>query len=168
MRTAWVTAIVIFFPAVVSLVGFLLASGAGLFCTGTTKGENVVHGLVLAAATASLVGVLYVTLLIVLDITRRDVWSWRWRYLIAGACVLEAVAVVGAIVFVALDSATFVSTGCGFFGPASNEVDHARWLYYLLGFSVAALLFQALRVARYSPPPQPPEPEPDVVGPPVD
>jgi hypothetical protein len=104
----------------------------------------------------------------VLFLARQDVWSWRWRYLIAGACVLEAAAVAVAIAFVALDSATYVSTDCGFMGPVSNEVSHLQWLYYVWGFAIGALLYQALRIARYSPAPPPPEPEPEVSGLPLD
>jgi glucan phosphoethanolaminetransferase (alkaline phosphatase superfamily) len=161
-----VTAIVIFFRALVGVAGLIGTSG--LFCTGRSKGANINHGLVLAATAASPVGGLYLILLIVLAVARRDLWSWRWRLLITGACVLEAAAVAVAIAFVALDSATYVSTDCSLMGPASNEVAHMQWLYYLLGFAVAALLFQALRVARYSPAPPAPEPDPDVSGPPLD
>ena len=61
-----VTAIVIFFPALVSVAGLIGTSG--LFCTGRSKGANINHGLVLAATAASLVGGLYLILLIVLAV----------------------------------------------------------------------------------------------------
>jgi hypothetical protein len=168
LRPIPVTALVIFFPALVSVVGFAAASG--FFCTGRSKGANIDHGLALAGAIAFLLGCVFLILLFALSVARVDVWSWWWRYLIAGACVLEAAAVAVAIAFVALDSATYVSTGCGFMGPISNEVAHLQWLYYCWGFAIAALLFQAVRIAKYSPQPPPaaPETEPDVSGLPLD
>ena len=80
---------------------------------------------------------------------------WRWRALIAGACVLEAAAVGVAIGFVALDSATYVSSECGFFGASGSSVGHLGKLYYAWGFCIAALLYQAVRLLQL-PPPEPP------------
>lgn len=54
---------------------------------------------------------------------------------------------------VALDSATVVWTDCGFafVGPATKDVADMTWLYYVWGFVIAALMYQAVRVAGYSP-----------------
>ena len=92
----------------------------------------------------------------------------RWRKQIVGACVVEAAIVVAPIAFVALDDATYVSTNCSFMGPASNGVGHLGWLYYAWGHGVAALLYQAVRIARYSPPEPDADAEPDVTGQPLD
>jgi hypothetical protein len=130
-----------------------------LFCGGNPRGANVEHGLAVTATTGFLVGALFLVLLLVLFLAHSEVW--RWRYLIAGACVLEAAAVAVAIAFVALDSATYVSTDCGFMGPTSDEVRHMGWLYYAWGFAIVALLYQAVRILRYVPPePARPESEP--------
>jgi hypothetical protein len=91
------------------------------------------------------------------------------RYVLAGACIAEAAVVAVAIAFVALDSASVVWTGCGFMGPAHNEATDMSWLYYSWGLAIAVLLYQAVRVARYTPrEPEEPEGEPDVSGPPID
>jgi hypothetical protein len=149
-----------FLPALLSVFGWF--AQVGLFCTGQQRGANVEHGLVLAQSAAVLLAGAVAVLLFV----SRDVM--KWRYVIAGACVAEAAVVAGAIAFVAVDSSTVVWTGCGFMGPATNEVANMSWLYYIWGFSIAALLYQAVLVARYSPREPQPEAEPDLTGPPVD
>ena len=133
------------FPAAVSLFGVLDENS--LFCTGPTlRGANIDHALTLAAMSALLLGIL-VVLVVIASVS----WS-RWHALIAGACVLEAAAVGLAIAFLALDSATYVSSGCSFFGGPSRSVGHLGTLYYAWGFCIAALLYQAVRLSRLRPP----------------
>ena len=163
LRPIPLTFIVILFPAVVSVGGWFATFD--LFCESRPRGANVQHGLALAAGTSILS---FLVLFFVLVLVRGDLRSWRPRYLIASVCVLEAAAVAVAIAFVALDSATYVSTDCGFMEREPNEVSHLQWLYGAWGLAIGALLYQALRIAKYSPPPPPPEPEPDVIGPPLD
>jgi hypothetical protein len=142
------TLLIMFFPALVSFFG--LFGENSLFCTGpTTQGANVDHALALAALGALVLGVLVVIVVIA------PVNWWRWRALIAGACVLEAAAVGLAIGFLALDSATYVSTERGFFGGSDSSVGHLGMLYYAWAFCIGALLNQAVRLLRL-PPPEPP------------
>jgi hypothetical protein len=162
LRLAPVTLLAILFPAVVSFGGALGENS--LFCTGgTARGANIDHGLALASTSALFIGCLFVlTWLLSADL-------WRWRRLIAGACVLEAALLLVAIALVALDSATYISRECGFgFGDSSTSVGHVGWLYFAWGFAIAALLYLALRIVNYSPAPPGPEGEPDVPGLPLD
>ena len=149
-------------PALVSVGGWF---GQFDLCSGGSRGANVNHGLMLVASTA----VVLVCVLGLMLLLSRDIW--RWRYWIAGACVVEAAVVGAAVAFIAIDSATVISTECDFLGPSPNEVHRLAWLYYAFGFAVAALLFQAVSAARCLPP-RPSEPESesdaDVVGLPLD
>lgn len=121
LRPAFVTAVVI--P--VSGAGAVYLGGSSLFCTGPSRGgANIEHGLVVAATAGSVVGLFFLILLFMLEVGHRNLWSRQLRYLIAAACVLEAAAVAVAIAFVALDSATSLSTGCGFMAPATDDVAH--------------------------------------------
>lgn len=146
-RPVWIGLLSMLFASGVAIYGFFGTFGVNLFCTGhPVRGANIDHALALAFFGGLAAPVVTGALRLV----SQKLSLRLWRPLLAAVLLLEAAALVLAIAFVALDSATYVESGGCFamLGPPKTGAETARfgYLYVLWAVPLALILIAAARV----------------------